>query len=125
MKFTRACRECSTEFNTPYRNAQLCSDRCREVRKVRQDREWREDRVSSNLQILKEYVGGEWKCQDCGTIYPEMRWLDWHHIDPALKVRPVSTLLERVPRIVMTEAVKCKLLCPNCHRKIHIEMRRK
>ena len=122
MKYIRECLECYVSFRTEHKNGQLCSTECARVRKRRQDREWRVERRAKNHKILIELVGGTWSCQDCGLTYPEMRWLDWHHLDPSIKERPISGLIERSTEVVLAEALKCKLLCPNCHRKAHIKM---
>jgi hypothetical protein len=46
--------------------------------------------------------------------------LDFHHLDPSKKHKPVSALvLSKNRDKVLEEIKKCIILCANCHRKLH------
>ena len=68
------------------------------------------------------FAGG--KCVRCGySKYPEV--LEFHHTDPLKKDFNVSKKghcrsWERVSK----EIKKCVLLCANCHRELHVELRK-
>lgn len=55
-------------------------------------------------------------CSRCGESDP--RCLDFHHINPDEKVKPVSKLAANSPlSVVKEEMEKCEVICANCHRK--------
>jgi len=45
--------------------------------------------------------------------------LDFHHIDPNKKDFNVSKMIDWSLERAKAEAAKCKVLCSNCHRKVH------
>ncbi len=68
-----------------------------------------------------EYLGGCcWKCE--GVFDREL--YDFHHIVPASKEFEWSKLKKRKWETIQKELDKCVLLCSNCHRLAHKEMRR-
>lgn len=71
------------------------------------------------LKLLK---GG--KCHKCGyDKYLEI--LDFHHIEASLKEDGVSKMfMTKGKAAAFKEAEKCILLCPNCHRELHLEERK-
>lgn len=52
---------------------------------------------------------------------PEPACIDFHHLDPALKVGSVSSMANQgySEQAILTEISKCVCLCSNCHRKLH------
>ena len=89
----------------------------------------RETIIASVIRRRKEirmkainHLGG--KCIKCGyDKYPEV--LEFHHKDPSQKEFNVSRKghcrsWERVKK----EIEKCDLLCANCHREIHVELKK-
>jgi len=68
-------------------------------------------------RALVRLCGGS--CQVCG--YDRcLRNLAWHHIDPSEKSFQISSeIFQRNPRFVILEAMKCILVCHNCHGEIH------
>jgi hypothetical protein len=71
---------------------------------------------------LAKQLGG--RCKQCGWEPVERReWaaLDFHHRDPATKEMAIAGnwLLSRK---AAAEALKCDLLCANCHRIHHAHM---
>lgn len=67
-----------------------------------------------------EAVGGKENmyCQICG--YDKcLPALEFHHIDPATKIRAVSLMQNYSAKRIKAEIEKCILLCANCHREYH------
>ena len=61
------------------------------------------------------------KCEVCGFVGGDPRLYEFHHLSPSLK----SFTLSRRPKgtswpDVLLELSKCVMLCPNCHRQIHL-----
>jgi len=71
-------------------------------------------RISS--LTLKEKFGG--KCQICGYD-EEIRILEFHHING--KNFEIGNHYHLEINKLIDEAKKCILICPNCHRKIHLK----
>jgi hypothetical protein len=58
------------------------------------------------------------KCTVCGENHPST--LDFHHEDPATKDQAVSWFIKNSQFTrAIEEALKCVVLCANCHRKHH------
>jgi hypothetical protein len=67
-----------------------------------------------------EYKGG--KCEKCGRIFhPDV--YDFHHRDPKTKENIITQVMDRGWPQTKREIDMCALLCANCHRIEHIEMR--
>ncbi len=78
----------------------------------RKDKSWRK------LEVL-DILGWEAACMKCGyDTY--IGALDFHHIDPSGKV---GNVMACDANTVIEEARKCVLICANCHREAHAEMR--
>lgn len=72
-----------------------------------QKRDWKQDTIKA--------LGIPAACQRCG--YDKcIAALDFHHINPAEKDAPPRSL---------KEALKCQLICANCHREEHYKNREK
>lgn len=72
------------------------------------------------LELIRLYGG---KCNHCnGEFHPEV--FDFHHIDPSTKSFSIggSGLLKPFD-LVLEEAAKCIMLCSNCHRTLHAQLR--
>jgi hypothetical protein len=65
---------------------------------------------------LIELLGGACKC---GFDVPAA--LQFHHIDPATKEFTIANKLNRPYDELEAEALKCELLCANCHAIHHSE----
>ena len=76
-------------------------------------------RRRQNKLVLVEYKGG--KCERCG--YNKcVDALEFHHLDPSTKeAKNLGTTAAIEKQKV--EADKCILVCANCHREIHNELR--
>lgn len=72
------------------------------------------------VDTIKKEHGG--KCNRCG--YDRcLAALDFHHLDPAQKEHGVGIGDTRSIAKMRTEAAKCLLVCANCHREIHFELK--
>ncbi len=85
---------------------------CQECKRLRK-KSIRNDRKRS----LVERFGG--CCSSCG--YNASNWaLTFHHRDPDDKQFELSSNLEKYSMdALVTEALKCDLLCHNCHMQLH------
>lgn len=63
------------------------------------------------------------KCERCGEDH--VATLDFHHRDPQEKDIEVATAAHQGWSIDRLEAeiAKCEVLCANCHRKLHFDLR--
>ena len=63
-------------------------------------------------------------CVDCGAF--DVRFMDWHHRDPATKTVAISTIVatgrKNGAELIKEEVAKCDCLCSNCHRIRHSDM---
>ncbi len=73
-------------------------------------------RWAKKLKAVKQ-LGG--KCEKCGNT--DFRCFDFHHVDGQEKENTVCRFLEGRWSIIEKEIKKCKLLCRNCHSKLHGE----
>ena len=64
----------------------------------------------------------DFRCNDCGEEEHELGFFDFHHVNPNDKEGSISQMLSssRFER-VLEEVKKCVMLCPNCHRRRHME----
>lgn len=66
---------------------------------------------------LKEERGNA--CERCG-YNDEPRILQFHHRESSKSNMSPSRMWTRAEHVIREEAKKCDLLCPNCHRLIHL-----
>jgi len=58
------------------------------------------------------------RCEKCGERH--VACLEFHHIDPTTKKFAIGRLEHYLSmRLLTTEIAKCRVLCANCHRKLH------
>ncbi len=86
------------------------------------DRAWltTQPRKKEMKRRVVELLGG--CCRMCGFVCPEHpEVFDLHHLDPSTKISDISSLLAAGAAwdVVEAEALKCDLLCANCHRIRH------
>lgn len=67
---------------------------------------------------LKDYKS-KLKCETCGENHPAC--LDFHHIDRTTKLFTISVAERHSREDAMAEIAKCRVLCSNCHRKLHYD----
>lgn len=67
-----------------------------------------------------EYKGG--CCERCGyDKYPDV--LEFHHLDPSEKEASWNKIRLWSWKKIQGELDKCSMLCANCHREVHVELR--
>jgi transposase len=91
------CKKCSNNYHTE------------RVRKVK-------------IKMI-EYKGGE--CERCELPLEKSHYsvFDFHHIDPDTKDPNFKKIKFQKWEFIKQELDKCKLVCSNCHRIIHAEIR--
>lgn len=105
----------SKEKNREYQKKHYENNR--EYHLIKNDK--RQQKIKEWLESYKKSV----KCESC----PENHFatLDFHHIDPDEKDLEISKTLKQgwgIARI-QKEIAKCQVLCSNCHRKLHWEIK--
>ena len=132
---TKICPSCKEEkdieeFNLSKRHSDGRQSYCRSCRKTYDAAHFVRDR---NRIVTRHYSRRKrnqlWfleyrktlKCEECGENHPAT--LDFHHKDPSQKDFDVSVLVtsDRSLETIKREIAKCKVLCSNCHRKLHWE----
>ena len=79
------------------------------------------ERQRNFKKLAVEYKGGS--CEDCGTIDHQAIY-DFHHMNPDEKDFNISKVRATSwSKKIENELDKCLLLCANCHRKRHYELR--
>ena len=135
---TKICSSCkkskSTEqFHWKNKAAGVLQRQCKECHKLVNAKHYKqnEDAYKKRAQDQRRH-NKSWfveyklslRCEHCGENHPAT--LDFHHKDPSIKDREVSSLIGRsgIDRI-QDEISKCMVLCANCHRKLHYDQRNK
>jgi hypothetical protein len=78
----------------------------------------KQKRVENNRKLLKEIKENS-PCSACGEYHPTC-CMDHHHLDPSIKEKQVSKMIEANSWTKIEQEIgKCILVCSNCHRKIH------
>jgi len=80
------------------------------------------ERRKDLIAWLKEYKS-TLECEECGENHPAC--LDFHHMDPSKKEQNIHKcpVMGWSKERIMSEIAKCKVLCSNCHRKLHYDER--
>jgi transcription elongation factor Elf1 len=76
-----------------------------------------------NSILIKEYLGGEFKCKHCGFTHSSSVPFDFHHIDPTTKEFNVGHKTAGGWEALKKEIDKCVFLCKNCHAIEHERLR--
>ena len=77
-------------------------------------------RMIRNKEFVKNYKKDK-KCRGCGyNKHPSI--LDFHHLNRNEKVDTINSLMKGLHPIylIKKEIGKCILICPNCHREMHL-----
>lgn len=104
--YMRAYRQRMTEDQKKHARAK-CEEREREIR------EW--------FEAYKK----ELACVECGEDHPAC--LEFHHLNPAEKEANVFDAVWHrgwSKEHILAEIAKCKVLCANCHKKLHYDLKR-
>jgi hypothetical protein len=75
------------------------------------------------LQQLVDTTKAMYGCARCRTF--DRIVLEFHHLDPSVKDETVALMVrKRTPwGVIQTEIRKCIVVCSNCHKRIHHELR--
>ena len=77
----------------------------------------------NNIKLIKEHLNIEdnLSCSICNTEDSEFGFFDFHHKDPSTKINSISYFMgHKNTKKLLDEIDKCEIVCPNCHRKHHI-----
>lgn len=100
------CKDCHRNLTKRHYNSN---------KKYYSDKRLRQNKKVSNW--LRDYKS-QLKCEICSENHPAT--LDFHHTDPSTKRGHVSSLIHlNSIEVLKEEILKCKVLCSNCHRKLH------
>lgn len=109
----KSCKQCGAKIETRYRKKVYCSLKCGNLASYK-----RIGRRNTPKQIQnKEFVYADKLAKGCSRC-PERRpsCLQYHHLDPALKIAGIGTLTQHAcVEIIAKEMKKCIILCANCH----------
>lgn len=132
----RVCEYCGKDLGQSKRgkkrrkDAKFCSQQCHDKDKYERAsssvRDFKEEfglnkyafkGLSKKLKLI-ELFGG--KCEKCGYS-KNIAAFDFHHIDPDSKNFEIKVqyLNWKPDDEILEEALKCMLLCANCHRELH------
>jgi hypothetical protein len=83
----------------------------------------KKDKRVENKQKAVQYKGG--KCSRCSLVFECLDVYDFHHRDPEQKEDSLNRLMNSNWDKIVPELDKCDLLCSNCHKLTHWELRNK
>lgn len=130
MKFCTKCKieKDESEFNFKNKSLGKLSSNCKDCQKIMKDNHYKNNReryLKRNSERRISYI--QWfsefkltlKCEVCGENHPAT--LDFHHEDPNEKEYGISVMIHNTHHKdrILEEISKCKVLCANCHRKVH------
>lgn len=130
MKRCSACKieKEESEFNKSSDRKDGLSNNCKECNKAQLKAHYYAnsgyylDKNYKRREKIKKYVDSKKiKCEECGENH--IACLDFHHERD--KVMEISLLVNRMWSSIRIdeEMAKCKILCSNCHRKLHYNER--
>lgn len=120
---TKTCPDCGkelpiTEFynGKGHQYGKMCY--CKSCFNIRCTDRWTKLKIKAI-----EYKGSQ--CVHCGLSLEDshLAVFEFHHTDPSLKEFNWTKLRLRSWKCILTELDKCELLCANCHRMAHVNMR--
>ncbi|MEK6829955.1 MAG: hypothetical protein AABY15_07590 [Nanoarchaeota archaeon] len=103
------------EYRLIYRRKWYAKNRKSEIAHVTR----RKKEIKKWLQNYKKNL----KCVECGENHPAT--LEFHHLGGLKKDRSISQMVVDGISInrILAEMEKCKVLCSNCHQKLHYRER--
>lgn len=73
-------------------------------------------------RLAKLYAMHDNKCSRCGLEDTTLGFFDFHHIDPSVKDSNIGSLISGSSmEKILKELDKCIMVCPNCHRRCHLD----
>ncbi len=115
----RVCFDCKGDFIGD-KKRKYC-DKCNTMKSRKAGYDSSIKRMIRNREFIRNYKQGK-ECEICGyNRYPQL--LDFHHKDRKLKSVGVNILMKTLKNldIIQNEIEKCMLVCPNCHRELHLK----
>ena len=108
----------------PYKDPKKQKDAQRSHYLKRKD--WFLGRQEQRRQRSREYIWSikeRSNCKNCDECHPAT--LDFHHRDPTKKNIEASKMIANKysNARIDKELEKCDILCANCHRKLHFELK--
>jgi len=86
-----------------------------------------ETNISINTKSQQKKVNwfnkfkSELYCETCGE--PHIACLDFHHRNPKEKLFVIADYRQYGVEKILNEIAKCQILCANCHRKLHYDLK--
>jgi len=130
MKICTKCKIEKNESEFSFKNKSLgkLSSNCKDCQKIMKDNHYRNnkdkylERFATRRSSFKEWFADyklTLKCEECGENHPAT--LDFHHENPNEKEYGISQMVHLTcsKNKIIEEISKCKVLCANCHRKVH------
>jgi len=105
----------------PNNNNKVYCDKCRGLNKKRQPHKSKyllKRNREGKIKVVKLFGG---KCLQCGLETDKVEVYDFHHKDPSIKDNGLGNYYHS--KKVINELKKCLLVCSNCHRTIHYNLR--
>ena len=133
----KRCSKCNTEkqedqFNYKNKSKSILQSNCRSCQKIMKDLHYQKNKkryYEKNKKRKQDYK--KWfieykkdlRCVKCDENHPAV--LDFHHQDPSKKDGGISAMIHfaHSKENILEEINKCIILCSNCHRKLHYEMK--
>lgn len=134
MKVCTICKieKEDTEFNWKNKEKGKLQSNCRACQKIMKDRHYQNNKdfyYERNKKRKQDYR--DWFselrttlcCERCDENHPAV--LDFHHKDPSEKEGNIGAMIHGAcsKDKILEEISKCIVLCSNCHRKLHYDMR--
>ncbi len=112
-KRQNTCKVCHSDYVRSHYNANKDVYVQRATASGRQYRK----RNAEYVKNIKETAS----CVECGESHPAV--LDFHHVDAVEKDFEISRIGSNSLDSLIAELEKCIILCSNCHRKLHWNMK--
>ena len=118
MKFDPGCTTCGAVLTG--RQRRFCSRRCKNSDTNHRNQGYAKQQargLARKLQLLAESGS---RCSMCGYDR-NLAALTWHHLEPGQKAFSLDmrSMSNRSEVEVRNEAIKCVVLCANCHAETH------
>ncbi len=126
----RACKSCQKSYKDT--NRLLINKKLREYYRDHPDiyseyRRINKDKAtaftikyrSARRELINSLKSGG--CTRCGLVHECMDIYEFHHVDQKTKEKDICRLFS--PTAILKESLKCMVVCANCHRIIHAEIK--
>lgn len=112
----------TTEYNRKYR-LKLKTNNPEQFEKYRQQqKKWQKNHQKKMRGWYEDYKS-HLACEVCGETH--ISCLDFHHRNPKDKAFHIARSYHvKKIEVLIEEIAKCRVLCANCHRKLHYNLKR-